>query len=159
MRRIGQALSERECMEVLEKGTSGVLALLGEDFYPYAVPLSYVYENAKIYFHSAKSGHKVDAIKNYQKASFCIIDQDVVIPEEYTTYFRSVIAFGKIFVVEEEAEIQKAIEKLAKKYYPEDTNENRKGVIEKEGKSFCILGFVIEHLTGKEAVELVKREG
>ena len=94
MRRKKQELSRQEIADILHKGTSGVLALLGDNDYPYAVPISYVYDDGKIYFHSAKSGHKIDAIQRTEKASFCVIDKDLVVPEEYTTYFRSVIAFG-----------------------------------------------------------------
>lgn len=88
------------------------LALAGDDDYPYAVPISYAYSDSKLYFHGAKSGHKIDAIKRCDKASFCVIDKDDVVPEEYTTYFRSVIAFGKIRIMEEESEMRKAIELL-----------------------------------------------
>lgn len=96
LRRIGQELSLEESIDILIKGTSGVLALLGDNDYPYAVPISYAYDNSKLYFHGAKSGHKIDAIKKHDKASFCVIAQDKIRPEEYTTYFRSVIVFGKI---------------------------------------------------------------
>ena len=94
MRRKNQLLTKEEAEKILENGTSGTLALLGDEGYPYCVPISYVYNNNKIYFHSAKSGHKIDAVKNCDKASFCVIDKDEVKPQEYTTYFRSVIAFG-----------------------------------------------------------------
>ena len=94
MRRNRQQLSEEESIEILQKATSGVLALLGDNGYPYAVPISYVYADGKIYFHSALSGHKVDAIRSCDKASFCVIEQDDVQPKKYTTFFRSVIAFG-----------------------------------------------------------------
>ena len=94
MRRKKQQMSGDACDELLFRGTSGVLALSGDDGYPYAVPISYVYDGEKIYFHCAKSGHKLDAIKRNPKASFCVIGQDQIVPEEYTTYFRSVIAFG-----------------------------------------------------------------
>ena len=77
-------------------GTSGVLALAGDNGYPYALPISYVYSDGKIYFHSAKSGHKIDAVKRCEKASFCVIAEDNIIPEEYTTYYKSVIVFGKL---------------------------------------------------------------
>ena len=117
MRRNKQMLSIDECIEILNRGTSGVLALSGDHGYPYAVPVSYVYCDSKLYFHSAKSGHKIDAIKKYSKASFCVIDQDNIIPEKYTTSFRSVIAFGKIHIIENETDIKKTIENLAKKYY------------------------------------------
>ena len=81
MRRKKQLLSEEACIAVLDRGTSGVLAVSGDDGYPYTVPLSYVYCDGKIYFHSAKSGHKIDAIKNSSKVSFCVIDQDKIVPE------------------------------------------------------------------------------
>ena len=157
MRRKKQALSQQEVSDILHKGTSGVLALLGDNDYPYAVPISYVYDNGKIYFHSAKSGHKIDAIQRTAKASFCVIDKDLVIPEEYTTYFRSVIAFGQIRVIEDDSEKRTAIEKLAIKYAPEDTAANRDNAIGREWKPLCILEMTIDHVTGKEAIELVKK--
>ena len=102
MRRKKQEMSRDRCREVLERGTSGVLAVLGDEGYPYAVPLSYVYKDSNIYFHCAKSGHKTDAIAKNNKVSFCVIDQDAVIPEEYTTNYRSVIVFGKTRILEGE---------------------------------------------------------
>lgn len=156
MRRKKQALSEKDCAAVLKRGTSGVLALLGEEGYPYAVPLSYVYDGEKLYFHSAKSGHKLDAVRSNPKASFCVIDQDQIIPEEYTTYFRSVIAFGTVRIVEEEEEKRSAIEKLALKYAPEDTAENRRNAIDREWAPLCMLEMTVDHLSGKEAIELVR---
>ena len=125
MRRIKQALSKEESIQILEKGTSGVLALSGDDGYPYAVPISYVYADSRLYFHSAKCGHKIDAILKCPKASFCVIEQDVVVPEKYTTFFRSVIAFGQIRILEESSEIRSAVEMLAVKYHPNDTEEGR----------------------------------
>ena len=92
-------MSLESCVEVLRKGTSGVLAVSGDDGYPYAVPLSYVYDDGRLFFHCAPSGHKLDAIAGNEKASFCVIDQDHVVPEEYTTYYRSVIAFGRARVL------------------------------------------------------------
>ncbi len=104
MRRKRQQLSVEESIGILQKATSGTLALLGDNGYPYAVPISYVYSEGKLYFHSALTGHKVDAIKSHDKASFCVIDNDDVKPHEYTTYFRSVIAFGRIHIIEDEVE-------------------------------------------------------
>ena len=156
MRRNKQMLSIDECIEILNRGTSGVLALSGDHGYPYAVPVSYVYCDSKLYFHSAKSGHKIDAIKKYSKASFCVIDQDNIIPEKYTTSFRSVIAFGKIHIIENETDIKKTIENLAKKYYPDDNEIRRNAEIEREWKLLCMIEFSVEHLSGKEAIELVR---
>ena len=158
MRRKKQVLSQKEVADILHKGTSGVLALLGDNDYPYAVPISYVYDDGKIYFHSAKSGHKIDAIQRTEKASFCVIDKDLVVPEEYTTYFRSVIAFGKIRVIEDDREKRAAIEKLAIKYAPEDTAANRDDAISRGGNLICMLEMKIDHITGKEAIGLVKEK-
>jgi len=104
MRRKRQQLSQEESIDILRKATSGTLALLGDHNYPYAVPISYVYSDGKLFFHSALSGHKVDAIRNHDKASFCVIEQDQVQPKEFTTYFRSVIAFGRTHIIEDEKE-------------------------------------------------------
>ncbi len=156
MRRKSQELSFEECETILNNGTSGVLAVSGDDDYPYAVPLSYVYDNDKIYFHCAKEGHKIDSIKRNSNASFCVIGQDEIIPEKYTTGFRSVILFGKIRILEDDNEKRSSIEKLAVKYAPNDNENNRRNAIEKDYSRLCMLEFSIEHMTGKEAIELVK---
>lgn len=95
MRRKKQVLSLEENIAVLNRGTSGVLAVSGDDGYPYAVPLSYVYHDNTLFFHCAKTGHKLDAIARNEKVSFCVIDKDDVVSAEYTSYFRSVIVFGR----------------------------------------------------------------
>lgn len=156
MRRKRQLLTEAECIEILRKNTSGVLAISGDEGYPYAVPLSYVYDKNALYFHCAKSGHKLDAINSSDKVSFCVVDQDFVVPQEYTTYFRSVIIFGRASILEHDGEIRNAIEKLAMKYYPNDSKANRDFAIEREYKAMCMVKIQIEHMTGKEAIELVK---
>ena len=156
MRRKGQALSESECTAILNRGTSGVLALSGDDGYPYAVPISYVYDGQKLFFHSAKTGHKLDAARRYPKASFCVIDQDQVVAEEYTSYFRSVIVFGTMRVLEDEQEKRAAIEKLALKYAPGDSAESRQRAISREWAALCMLELTPEHITGKQAIELAR---
>ena len=155
MRRKRQALSREEVSSVLYRGTSGVLALSGDDNYPYAVPISYVYDGENIYFHCAKSGHKLELIRQNPKASFCVVDQDQIVPEEFTTYFRSVIAFGRIRIVEAPAEKRRSVELLARKYAPADTPEHRTEYIEKDFSRLCMLALTIEHVTGKQARELV----
>ena len=158
MRRFKQALSPEECRAVLERGTSGVLALSGDEGWPYAVPLSYVYADGKLYFHSAQSGHKVDAVRSCPRASFCVIGQDHIVPEEYTTYFRSVIAFGRTRILEDEAEKQAAIWLLAEKYCPGDSPEHRQEAIRREAGGLCLVSLSIEHMTGKQAIELVRED-
>ena len=154
MRRKNQALSREEAAAVLDRALSGVLALSGDDGYPYAVPISYVYDGGKLYFHCAKSGHKLDALQRNPKASFCVVDQDQIVPAEYTTYFRSVIVFGQLRVMEEGPEKRAAVEKLAVKYAPEDTDAHRDGVIDRGWGALCVLEMQVDHMTGKEALEL-----
>ena len=157
LRRKRQALSAEECAAVLLRGTSGVLALSGDNGYPYAVPISYVYDGKALYFHCARAGHKLDALRREPKASFCVVDQDQVVPEEYTTYFRSVIAFGTVREAEDPAEMRRAMELLAAKYAPASTAEERSRAMDREWPGLCVLEMTVEHLTGKEAVELVKQ--
>lgn len=157
MRRHGQALSLEENIAVLEKGTSGVLAVSGDDDYPYAVPLSYVYHDSKLFFHCAKTGHKLDAIARNQKVSFCVVDQDRIVPAEYTTYFRSVIAFGQARILEDEPERRRALERIAARYSP-DHEQGRLAEIARLMKQVCVIELTIEHITGKQAIELAKAE-
>lgn len=156
MRRKRQQLSQEESIAILQNATAGTLALLGDDDYPYAVPISYVYNEGKLYFHSALNGHKVDAIRKYDKASFCVIEQDDVQPEKYTTFFRSVIAFGRIHIIEDEKEKLEIVRMLGNRYNP-----NQDDALQKEIESglsrLLAIRFDIEHLTGKEAIELVKQ--
>ena len=156
MRRHRQQLSREECESILGRCTSGVLALTGDGGYPYAVPLSYVYHDGKLWFHGAKSGHKFDAIRACDKASFCVVDRDEVISDEFTTYFRSAIAFGRVRVVTEKDELDEAIYVLAKKYSPDASDESIRAAIAREYAGLCMFVLEIEHLTGKEAVELTR---
>ena len=156
MRRKRQQLSQEESVAILQKSTSGTLALLGDDGYPYAVPMSYVYNEGKLYFHSALTGHKIDAIRKCDKASFCVIEQDDVQPEKYTTFLRSVIAFGRIHIIEDEHGRLETARMLGNRYNP-----HQDGALQKEIESglsrMQMIRFDIEHLTGKEAIELVKQ--
>lgn len=156
MRRKKQALRREECEQILERAASGVLAVSGDGGYPYAVPISYVYDAGHIYFHCARSGHKLDSIRREPKVSFCVVDQDEIVPQEYTTYFRSVIVFGRIRSLENEEEKRLAIEKLALKYAPDAAPASRQKAIEADWASLCVLELTIEHISGKEAIELKK---
>ena len=156
MRRKRQQLSEEESVAILKKATAGTLALLGDNDYPYAVPLSYVYQEGRIYFHSALAGHKVDAIRKCDKASFCVIEQDDVQPEKYTTFFRSVIVFGRIHIIEDEHEKLETARMLGNRYNP-NHDEALQKEIEGGLSRMLMIRFDIEHLTGKEAIELMKQ--
>lgn len=156
MRRIRQQLSEEESISILQETTAGTLALLGDNGYPYVVPISYVYAEGRLFFHSALSGHKIDAIRNCDKASFCVIAQDDVQPSKYTTFYRSVIAFGRIHIIEDEAEKLKTARMLGNRYNPNQEEALQKE-LEKGFSRMVMICFDIEHLTGKEAIELVKK--
>ncbi len=154
IRRIKQKLSEEESIEILKKGQSAVLAVLGDDDYPYTVPINYVYENGKIYFHGAKQGHKLDAIKKHDKVSLCVIDHDELVKDELTTYFRSVIVFGRARILTDEKETYNAAEVFGLKY-----NEDKEKVdneIQREWKALCCVEITVEHISGKEAIELTR---
>lgn len=153
MRRKKQLLSMEDTVSVLDRCTNGVMACIGDEDYPYAVPLSYVYFNNKIYFHCAKQGHKIDAIRKHPKVSFAVIDEDTIVSEEYTTYFRSVIVFGKARITEGD-EWQKAFKALVEKYSGNMPEEAKQKEINSCTRTF-IIAVDIEHLTGKEAIEYV----
>ena len=156
LRRKKQALPMEICGRILKDGKSGVLALAGDGGYPYAVPLNYCYEHGKIYFHCAKSGHKIDAINRCDKASFCVIAEDTVVSEKFTTYFKSVIVFGTIRIVQSDGEKAAIADKFAVKYCPTESEEARKAEIRREFPALCILEFTVEHMSGKQAVEFTK---
>lgn len=154
MRRKRQQLSDEESYAILQNATSGTLALLGDGDYPYAVPISYVFSEGKLYFHSALSGHKVDAIRSCDLASFCVVAQDDVKPALYTTFFRSVIAFGRIHIVDDEAEKLAAARLLGNRYNPHQDEALQKE-LENGLARMLVIRLDIEHLTGKESIELV----
>ncbi len=155
MRRKRQRLTEEACRAILARGTHGVLAVAGDGGYPYAVPLSYAFDGDRILFHCAPSGHKLDALARNCRASFCVIDRDEVHPEEYTTYFASVIVFGRARVLDDPVEKRLALEKLAARYSPEQ-EAGRAREMERLFDRVCMLELRIEHMSGKQARELAK---
>ena len=155
MKRGRQSLTGDAITAVMERCTSGVLACLGDGDYPYAVPLSYVYTGGKIYFHSAKEGHKIDAITRQPKVSFSVIDEDTIAGAEYTSYFRSVITFGKARIVEDETERLEAFRALVEKYAGDQPEENNQGVISR-CTGACLVAIDVEQITGKQATEYVR---
>ncbi len=155
MRRKRQQLPQEEAETILREGTSGVLSLLGDEGYPYGVPLSYVYAQGHLYFHCATEGHKLDAIRREPKASFCVIGQDEVLPEAFTTAYRSVIVFGRVKLLEEESAIRQAIETLSLRYAPQTTHLEKE--IRENWNRFLMLEMTVEHMTGKEGLELAKQ--
>lgn len=147
-------LSIEDTITVLNRCTNGVLACLGDEEYPYAVPVSYVYFNDKIYLHSSKSGHKIDAIMKNPKVSFSVIDEDRIVSEEYTTYFRSVIAFGKARIIVGGDEWLEGFKALVEKYSGNLPEEAKHKEIVGCTQSY-VIAIDVEHVTGKEAIEFI----
>jgi nitroimidazol reductase NimA-like FMN-containing flavoprotein (pyridoxamine 5'-phosphate oxidase superfamily) len=154
MRRKGQELSETETIAMLESCTSGVLAVHGDDDYPYAVPLSFAYEDGKLFFHCATAGHKLDAVYRNERASFCVIAADDIVPSKFTTHFRSAIVFGKVRVVTDDSAKRHALVCLAKKYSP-DYLDAADSEIDGGWKKVCVVELAMEHTTGKASMELI----
>ena len=148
-----QSLPTEEIQAVLGRCSNGVLACLGDGDYPYAVPLNYVYADEKIYFHCAKVGHKLDAITKEPRVSFAVIDEDTIVSQEYTSYFRSVIAFGQARIVQGEERLA-AFRALVEKYSGDQPEEAKHKEIT-ECSQALIVAIDVEHLTGKVASEYV----
>ena len=155
MRRKRQQITREAGEEVLRRATSGVLAVVDADGAPYAVPLSFVYTDGKLFFHCAPVGHKIDAIRVNNRISFCVIDRDEVMPESFTTKYRSVIVFGRARILTDETEKRKAIEALAVKYAPDIDEAQRAKAITADWVKFCIIEIKIAHLTGKIGRQLI----
>ena len=157
MRRIKQLLADEEAKKILTDGTHGVLAVSGDDGYPYAVPMSYVYADGSLYFHSAVQGHKVDALRRNFKASVCVVERYEIRPAEYTTYFCSVIVFGRVSILESDEEKMIALRRLGERYNPGHPADAQHEA-EKSLSRVLIFRMDIDHLTGKQAIELVKKQ-
>ena len=148
MRRKKQQLSADEVEEILKKHNTCTLALSGDDGYPYSLPISYAYIDDKIYFHCAKTGHKIDAVKSNEKVSLSIIDSDEVIETKYTNKYKSVIVFGKARIIENKNEVYKNCVQMDDNGIKEETERfiNETAVVE----------ITPEHITGKEGLEFYK---
>ena len=155
MRRKRQELPREEGVAMLDETTAGVLSLVDEDGCPYGVPLSFALVGETIYFHGAPAGRKLDALRYCGRGSFCVIQQDTVVPQKFTTYFRSAMACGSVRVVTDSDEARRALLALAEKYNPADT-EGAVAEIEGAFARTCVFALDIEDLTAKEAIELVR---
>ena len=149
MRRFKQQISDAECIEILKAEKRGVLSLIGDDGYPYGIPLSHFYDerDGKIYFHGAKEGHKIDAINANPKASFCVMDKGFKNDGDWALNIKSVIVFGKVSLVTDVKKAEEICTNLVQKFTDD------KGYLEKELKNALArvqcFEFTIEHMTGK----------
>ena len=151
MRRFKQQLTDEECIELLKKEPRGVLSVLGDDGYPYGIPIDFVYDQGKLYFHCAKEGHKIDAIRSCDKASFSLIDEGVRKDGDWPLHFKSVILFGRIRILEDREEILSKVRLLGLKYFP--SPEEVEEELRHSGNRVCCLELSVEHMTGKRIKE------
>ncbi len=149
MRRFKQQISTEKCVEILKNEPRGVLMVLGDDDYPYGIPIDFYYDERekKIYFHSAKQGHKIDAINRHDKASFCVYDQGYRKEGEWSLNINSVIAFGRLRLMEDQEKVIEKLRLLGLKYFP--TAESVEEELERAASRVQMLELTIEHMTGK----------
>ena len=149
MRRFKQQITDAECIEILKNTKRGVLSLLGEDGYPYGIPIDHWYcvEDGRIYFHGAKEGHKIDAIKACDKASYCVYDEGYRKEGEWALNIKSVVTFGRIRLVEDEDTARKICTELVRKF-TDDQDYLEKELQNAFPRVQC-LELIPEHMTGK----------
>lgn len=147
MRRKDLQTSEEEAREFLARGEYGVLSTVGPDGEPYGVPLSYVYREGEIYFHSAPEGRKVDHLHAGAKASFCVVGATEVLPAKFSVRYESAIAFGEVRELEGN-EMKQALAWLIEKYFPEFRKEGET-CVENSGGRTRVFGLRVCELTGK----------
>ena len=151
LRRIKQTASQEECIALLESAPRGVLAVHGENGYPYGLPVNFVYLDGRIYFHCAKEGHKLDAIRANDKVSFTILSEPVRNDGEWWYCFTSVIVFGRISEINDPEKADKILRALGSKYFPEGYDMETD--IIRNGPHALILELTIDHVSGKHVRE------
>ncbi|MBQ4369726.1 MAG: pyridoxamine 5'-phosphate oxidase family protein [Oscillospiraceae bacterium] len=147
--RAKQRLEREECIRILETELRGVLSVIGDGGYPYGLPINHYYcpEDGKLYFHSNRKGHKIDAIKACDKASFCVYDGGFRREGEWALNIKSVIVFGKIEIVEEREKIYDISRRLSHKFTQDE--EYIENEIARSGPATFMFALVPEHITGK----------
>ena len=149
MRRFKQQISEEECIRILSSEKRGVLSMMGEDGYPYGIPLNHWYnpEDGKLYFHGAKTGHKIDAIKANDKVSYCVYDAGYQKEGEWALNVNCVVVFGHISLVADENKARVIGENLCRKFT--DDEEYIQHELQNALPRVQCLELTIDHMTGK----------
>ena len=153
MNRKKQQISQEECIEILKQELRGVLSVNGDDGYPYGLPINHYYceEDGKLYFHSGKKGHKIDAIERDRKASFCVYDSGFRREGEWALNIRSVIVFGQIEIIDDKETIYDISRKLSRKFTQDESYIEAE--IDRSGPATYMFVLVPEHMTGKQVNE------
>ena len=147
--RKNRKIAEEECIAILREEKRGVLAVLGDEGYPYAGPINHWYseEDGHLYFHSGKTGHKIDAIRNCDKASFCVYDRGYREERDWALNIKSVIVFGRVKIVEDHERAIEITRKLSYKFTDDTAYIERE--IENSGPGVLVFELIPEHMTGK----------
>ena len=149
MRRFKQQISEAECIRILNEQPRGVLSLIGDDGYPYGIPLDHWYceEDGKLYFHGAKEGHKIDAIASCDKVSYCVMDEGFRKEGEWALNINSVIVFGRISLVTDPEKAKLICTNITRKFT--DDEEYLAHELEQAFPRVQCLELTPEHMAGK----------
>ena len=149
MRRFKQQISEEECIRILKEEPRGVLSMIGDEGYPYGIPLDHWYDEAdgKLYFHCAKEGHKLDAIERCDKVSYCVYDKGFRKDGEWALNINSVVIFGRMKLVSDADKTREICINLCRKF-TDDEDYLQKELINALPRVQC-LEMTIEHMTGK----------
>lgn len=146
-------LSTEDTKQILREARRGVLAVNGEDGYPYAIPINFIYDETagRIYFHSSRTGYKLDAIKVCDKVCFTAYGTEIVREEAWAPYMRSAVVFGRCRLLESTPETMALLKRFAMKYYPDEALPDQ--AILEGGRAVRMCEIEIEHLSGKEVQE------
>lgn len=147
MRRKDREIEIKKAITLLSQSDYGILSTIGKNGQPYGVPLNYVYKENSLYFHCARTGHKLENIRNNPKVSFCVVGETNVLPAQFSTEYESVIAFGVASEAKEEERIS-ALQWLIEKYSPEFVEEGKK-YIEEKNNATTVIKIEIGHVSGK----------
>ena len=149
MRRFKLQISEEECIRILKEQPRGILSMIGDNGYPYGIPLDHWYseKDNRLYFHCAKTGHKLDAIAACDKVSYCVMDKGYRKDGEWALNINSVVVFGRMRVVEDEDKKQEICTNLVRKF-TDDEEYLRRELTNAFPRVNC-LELIIEHMTGK----------
>ncbi len=149
MRRFKQQMTEEECVTLLKEEKRGILSVIGDDGYPYGVPLNFYYDEGteQIYFHCAKEGHKLDAIRACDKVCFTVMNQGWKDEDGWSYHPSSVIAFGRARIVEDEEEKISSARNFGNKYFP--TKDRTEEELAHSAVRMNMVAIRIEHMKGK----------
>ncbi len=151
--RKNKQLSNESCIELLKSETRGVLSVLGDDDYPYGMPMNFWYneEDGNIYFHCGNIGHRLEALQKHNKVSFCVFNQGEKEENEWAYKVKSVIIFGKIEIINDMEQIIDIVTKLSYRFIQDD--EYIKEEIRLHGHRTLLMKLSPEHMCGKLVTE------